>query len=245
MLCKSYLNWKWKRGTLPTVTSTLMTNRAKNQSKTMDKDRHLDLHRSIFCLRKITNSSEQIKSKQGPRWGGGEVHKAGIIQVLWCPAKRSHIRYQPKEAAGFSLSFLSVFGTPDSFFTPRAIRSTLSLSMTTLATGPNTWKYSESWVESTSRGKPLTNTLRSPWAFRAALSSTRCWCFRPPKWASKLGPAKTNMKQKHPNHSSLFLPLPLILAPFTFLSTICLYRAFFPSGSQENWPHYKISVNHL
>lgn len=151
----------------------------------------------------MTKSGELIKSKQGLGWGG--AHNAGLAQVLKKSPPRSHTRHQLKQAAGFSLLFLSICSTPDSFFTRRAIHSTLSLSMTTLATDPNAWKYSESWAESTSRGKPLTNTLRSPWAFRAALSSTRCRCFRPPRWACRLGPAKTNVRQKHLNYSSVYL----------------------------------------
>lgn len=152
----------------------------------------------------VTNSGELIKPKQGLGRGSSQswTGPSTVVSTKDKPAKDE----APAETGLLvSPSFLFVCGTPDSFFTPIAIHSTLSLSMTTLATGPNAWKYSESCAESTSRGKPLTNTLRRPWAFRAARSSTRCRCFRPPKWASRLGPAKINMKQKHPNHSSVDL----------------------------------------
>lgn len=150
------------------------------------------------------NSGELIKSKQGPA-GGGSQSWTGPSTVLSTADKPTKDKAPAETGLLVSLLFLFVCGTPDSFFTPSAIHSTLSLSMTTLATGPNAPKYSESCAESTSRGKPLTNTLRRLWAFREARSSTKCRCFRPPKWASRLGPAKINMKQKQPNHSSVDL----------------------------------------
>lgn len=171
------------------------------------------IHTCLVNKLPIINTREWTSKE----WRCQKLTKLKLLNVLKC---------LPRTSQNGLLVSLCIWSKPVWHINPRAIHSTLSLSMTILATGPNVWKYSESWAEPTSLGKPLTNTLRSPWAFLVARSCTRSRCFRPFKWASRLGPAEIIVRYKHIKY--LFLYLFSCSAPYIWKSSV-------PSKTDKGW----------